>query len=242
MFNWTVPKGYDCESDPRCHRIERYRNEKMNGVPEWGDGAAGGAKPGLSLVPVTRYRYAYARNTSGFSEYDNFAIELDRGPYPGFDTQDGMACSLGALFELSPHVERYDPDFFRCLLPELHREEDDTLVVGVYNRTGWTDLSSRKQRFVRIQKGLLSDEGSAKNVTEAGMIEHALGATRNALSVERRVLSASRRGGRRPLSTRKGSGGSGRCRNAGTQPETGDVEIEFEVTSKSRGRHTSTDC
>ena len=130
-FAWTAPPGYSCESDIYCYQIDGW---SLKGKTITKEIILQGENKSVALAPVPRYRYAYG--IERFRHGDNLSVDLER-VLPGFDIHDGMACSLGALFQLSPSASKFEPELFKSILPALL--DGEALVIGVYIRTGWTD-------------------------------------------------------------------------------------------------------
>jgi len=110
------------------------------------DGGDGGSNSNVvtnttQLAAVPWYRHAfspYGRTRPLRSDY----IPLQRN-LPGFTLEDGMACSLGSLFGLSPHAVEYEPRLLDDILPSLNDER--AFVMTLYVRTGRTDSVARRQ-------------------------------------------------------------------------------------------------
>lgn len=142
-----------CERDPSCHEIPHPKGTEVIGLGQMLNFEM--TDRGY-LPPVPRYRYAYARDR--FRQSDNVTKDLERS-LPGFDLEHGMSCSLGALFHLAPNVSHFEPDIFTRMLPALRDEE--ALVMGIYIRTDWADMSRTKSRsLIARNKGLVAPNGT----------------------------------------------------------------------------------
>jgi hypothetical protein len=80
---------------------------------------------------IPYYRLAY--NTPlNRSRYEDLEKTLK-----GFRIENGMSCSLTALFQLAPGAEMYEHGLFSKILPTLR--DSNALVMTVYIRTGKAD-------------------------------------------------------------------------------------------------------
>jgi len=136
-INWTVPSDFDCPQNkhPRtCFRTtEDYRNginfQKI--IDDLGP---------MSLIPSYRFTYLDSPHFQlNATRFENLKHAL-----PGFTVENGMACSLGSLFHLSPNAAKFEPDLFTRILPTLY--QDNTLVMSLYIRTGQTDFVASMEK------------------------------------------------------------------------------------------------
>jgi len=96
-------------------------------------------------VHVPYYRYAYQRS---LIPYPGYYKEL-KETLPGFRLGTGMACSLGALFDLElTTVGQFMPDLFTRILPTVRDEM--ALVIALYLRTGFTDSAAMAEKSGRV--------------------------------------------------------------------------------------------
>jgi hypothetical protein len=61
-----------------------------------------------------------------------------------------MACSIERLFHLSPSASQFEPDLFSRILPALN--QDGSLAMAIYLRTGETDVAAKNEEDVRDGK------------------------------------------------------------------------------------------
>lgn len=136
-WNWTMPVNYDCKSDPRCYLITDF-TVMSDLIPHFG---------GNELATTPYYRFTYNQNFSkhNLSPFNATALEA---AIPGYHLLTGFACSLGWLFHLSPTSSDYEPDLFDSILPMLNQEE--TLVIAIYLRTGETDVVAKQEEEANI--------------------------------------------------------------------------------------------
>ena len=122
-FEWLAPKDFQCQKEKSCER-----------------GAAMSIAGRTPNIPF--YRAVYS---------DISTSQLKRKQYrdleqtlSGFHVENGMSCSLAALFDLAPSASQYEPELFTKLLPILR--DPTALVMTVYIRTGLTDQMVREER------------------------------------------------------------------------------------------------
>lgn len=132
-WNWTVPYNYDCESDPTCYLITLFAF-MTEIIPTF-------AQRELAWLPYYRFTYNQNYSQTSFLPYTAGPLEA---AIPGFDIDIGMACSIGSLFQLSPKANQFQPGLFSEILPSLNQE--GTLVVAIYLRTGETDAAAKKEQ------------------------------------------------------------------------------------------------
>jgi len=149
-LNWTADR---CDDDINCFEIPHPKGGEVTRLGK----TLTFEIPGRGLLaPVPRYRYAYIKDS--FRRNENVTHDLELS-LPGFDLEHGMACSLGALFHLSPAASRFEPGLFDEMLPVLRDEE--ALVMGIYIRTDWADMSRTQSKSLIVRnKGYVSPNGT----------------------------------------------------------------------------------
>jgi len=140
-FNWTIPHGFSCPGKCMHHSI----TEKTTGLEEYEK------QIGRRLVQIPYYRHAYHKNPY---IYRTMYQDLERA-VPGFDVETGMACSLGALFDLSPKAAQFEPELFTRILPTLR--DENTLVLSIYYRSGQTDYAAIAEKNGTVAKEMTDD-------------------------------------------------------------------------------------
>mmetsp|Transcript_29671 Transcript_29671/g.65738 ORF Transcript_29671/g.65738 Transcript_29671/m.65738 type:complete len:470 (-) Transcript_29671:1147-2556(-) len=162
--NWTVPSPFknskDCSGRKHnCHRMTNTMGEKrLKLVAGSAASSSGSGLPPVTPVTIPSFRFAY-------THYDNQGEKHDLIPYakaesspdtlPDFRFETGMACALGSTFKFSvegasefvPHIA----ETFQTV------QDEHTLVVAVYLRTGQTDKMAQHERKQREGK----DAGTA---------------------------------------------------------------------------------
>jgi len=143
-INWTIPSGFQCTPSTRCTSESISHNtpdEKLRYIE---------TKIRKKTVRVPNYRHAYVGTPFlNPSMFRDLVREL-----PGFALENGMACSLGSLFDLAPSAMQFQPDLFTRILPTLR--DETALVIGIYYRSGFTDV-----RAIAEKKGRHIEESVA---------------------------------------------------------------------------------
>lgn len=131
--NWTVPTGWWAQPNKRS--FQRTHLDTAMNVELLGKTL------GTPLMYTPSYRFTYRMLESHNlyqDQFDDIQLALD-----GFQPENGVACSLGSLFRLSPPLAQFQPNLFTDILPALHRK--DVFVMSLYIRTGQADRSATKE-------------------------------------------------------------------------------------------------
>ena len=90
-------------------------------------------------IPNYRWSYhaSYAKKLLAFLPDLVEASETGTSNLAGFQYELGMACALGATFELAASAVDHVPTLFTQIYPAIR--DSDTLVIALYVRTGRTD-------------------------------------------------------------------------------------------------------
>lgn len=131
-WNWRIPAKYKCKSDPRCYLITVF-TVMADLIPFFGGNE-------IATTPYYRFTYNTKRSGQNLSPFNATRLEA---AIPGYRVETGFACSLGWLFHLSPTLSLYEPNLFDTILPMLN--QNDTLVIAVYLRTGETDVVAKQE-------------------------------------------------------------------------------------------------
>jgi len=135
--NWTIPHGFQCLQSNNCVKVTTWtatqfvQNRSLLILA---------TRLGRKVVDVPYYRHAYIHTPAVYPTiFQDLEKELE-----GFTLENGMACSLGSLFDLSPTASQFESDLFTRILPTLRDERN--LVVALYIRSGHTDKAFKAER------------------------------------------------------------------------------------------------
>lgn len=132
-MNWTIPSGFSCAQGNRCAGLYGGKESAsfggVNDIPNT-------TLPVGASIPIYRNAYKDGLQRSGFRGLEQ--------ALPGFQVESGMACSLGALFDLAPNASQFEPELFSTILPTVRNEK--ALVMSVYIRTGQTDKVAKAEK------------------------------------------------------------------------------------------------
>ena len=131
-----------------------------------------------TLVPVPTYRHASKRSSRhkiNTTNYNSLKTVL-----PGFNVQDGFACAMQSLIQLSPAAKQYLGGLEATVLPTLHNPT--FLTLGIYIRSGQADQKANEER------GLASGSGTKHAQTIAQGPIHC------ALQLEQQLWQAQQQG------------------------------------------------
>lgn len=109
---------------------------------------------GRPLVYTPSFRFTYCMLESHNLHRNQF--DDAQHALPSFQPENGMACSLGSLFRLSPAAAQIQPDLFTKILPALH--DKDALVMSLYICTGQADRSATKERTTNATNPFQEEE------------------------------------------------------------------------------------
>jgi hypothetical protein len=141
--DWTIPSGFQCSD--RCVNMTPWTATHL--IPNFNGGPLStGKRLGKRLVVVPYYRFAYINSPYVYPTiYHDLEQEL-----PGFDLENGMACSFGSLLDLSPSASQFEPDLFTRILPTLR--DESALVMTIYIRSGHTDRAAKAEKGGKVAK------------------------------------------------------------------------------------------
>jgi hypothetical protein len=171
FYNWTVPNGFNCSKEERCFGVPHQGLEKKVSTAI--------EREDVLIAETPRYRFAYS-NFAGFWINRTDYVDILR-TIPGFNLETGMACSLGALFNLSPKAEQFQPDLFGNILPVLR--DPGAFVMAVYVRTGLTDFDAQ------VEEAKNASIASAKYYTSDMLKQKADRVFEGAKSIEDKFLT-----------------------------------------------------
>lgn len=187
-LDWTTPHNFTCDPTHHC-----YTNQE--GVAKW-EKEQQQQQP---LAKVPQYRRAYKnRKASIRMRQRHYHVEISYDELSqrltGFQKPLGFACSMAALFHLSPNANQYEPQLYTDLLPLLR--DPESLVISLYVREGFTDRQSAQEAKAQQQKndGTLSSSAIKKDIQirepRAPFEKSARGPVDCALALEREFLTA----------------------------------------------------
>jgi hypothetical protein len=160
-FNWLAPRDFECLKEHACER-----------------GATLSIADRIPNIPFYRGVYSdISTNRLKRMQYRDLEQTLS-----GFHVENGMSCSLAALFDLAPSVSQYEPELFTRLLPSLR--DSTALVMTVYIRTGLTDQMVREERNVSAAKNSIATIEMQRQTAKLSI--------NCALQVEKEYLSSNR--------------------------------------------------
>jgi hypothetical protein len=134
VLDWRLPLNFSC--DKACFLAENAYG--WGGTADFRRVYTNHGR--LAGVPSFRNPYveSFPKHERGLQESFGSTFQL----------ANSMGCAMGVLFQPSPDIVTFQPDFYTSLLPKLR--DPDTLVFSLYIRTGHTEhrhISEFKERY-----------------------------------------------------------------------------------------------